>query len=162
MKNLITPALTILTIAAMGHVGIAQDKMAKPMGKEKSYTGCIAAGDVAGTFTLTHATAEMAMGHDAMKNDAMKKDTMGKDTMGKDAMGKDAMGKDAMAHSMPIASKSIDLAKHVGHKVSVTGPDNGMGMAMGKGDTMGKDTMGKGMAAWSVTSIKMIAATCGM
>ena len=142
MKNLMTPALTILSIAAMSHVGIAQDKMAKPMGKEKTYTGCIAAGDVAGSYTLTHATAEMAMGHDAMKNDAMKKDTMGKDTMG---------------HSMAIASKSVDLAKHVGHKVSVTGPDNGMGMAMGKGDTMGK-----GMAAWSVTSIKMIAATCGM
>lgn len=26
-----------------------------------------------------------------------------------------------------------------------------------KKDTMGKDTMGKGMAAWSVTSLKMIA-----
>ena len=31
-----------------------------------------------------------------------------------------------------------------------------------KKDTMGKDTMGQGMATWSVTSLKMIAATCGM
>ena len=161
MKNLMTPALTILTIAAMSHVGIAQDKMAKPMGKDKTYTGCIAAGDMAGSYTLTHVTAEMAMGHGEMK----------KDTMGKDTMGKDTMGKDAKPHSMAIASTSIDLAKHVGHKVSVTGPDNGMGMAMGHGDmkkdtmgkdTMGKGTMGKGMAAWSVTSLKMVAATCGM
>ena len=146
MKNWMTPALTILAVAAIGHVGSAQDKMAKPtgMGKEKTYTGCIAAGDMTGTYTLTHATAEMAMGKDAMKKDAMKKDTMGKDTM----------GKDAMAKPMAIESKAIDLAKHVGHKVSVSGPDRAM--------PMGKDTMGKGMAAWSVTSLKMIAGTCGM
>ena len=146
MKNWITPAVTILAVAAMSHVAGAQDKMAKPMGmaKEKTYTGCIAAGQMAGTYTLTNAMAEMAMG-----GDAMKKDTMGKDTM----------GKDSMAKPMAIESKSIDLAKHVGHKVSVTGPDSAM--AMGKG-TMGKDTMGKGMPAWSVTSLKMISATCGM
>ena len=151
MKNLMTPALTILTIAAMSHVGIAQDKMAKPAGKDKTYTGCIAAGAVAGSYTLTHVTAEMAMGHGDMKKDPAGKDTMAKDTMGKDA-----------THSMVITSTSVDLAKHVGHKVALTGPDNGMGMAMGKGDTMGKDTKGQGMAAWSVTSLKMIAATCGM
>ena len=141
MKNWMTPALTILAVAAIGQVGSAQDKMAKPMGmgQEKTYTGCIAAGDMAGTYTLTHATAEMAMGKDAMKKDAMKKDTM---------------GKDAMAKPMAIESKAIDLAKHVGHKVSVSGPDRAM--------PMGKDTMGKGMAAWSVTSLKMIAAACGM
>jgi len=45
-------------------------------------------------------------------------------------------------------------AKHVGHKVAVTGLDSAM--------AMGKDTMGKGMPAWSVTSLKMVAATCGM
>lgn len=151
MKNLMTPALTILTIAAMSQVGIAQDQMAKPMGKDKTYTGCIAAGDVAGTYTLTHVTAEMAM----RGQGEMKKDPAGRDTMGKDA-----------THSMAITSTSVDLAKHVGHKVSVTGPDNGRGMAMGKGDTMGKDqtigkdNTGKGKAAWSVTSLKMVAATC--
>ena len=156
MKKLMTPALTILTIAAMSQVGIAQDKMAKPMGKDKTYTGCIAAADVAGSYTLTHVTAEMGMsGHGEMKKDPAGKDTTGKGTMGKDA-----------THSMAITSTSVDLAKHVGHKVSVTGPDNGMGMAMGKGDTMGKDStmgkdnMGKGKAAWSVTSLKMVAATC--
>ena len=141
MKNWITPAVTILAVAAMSHVAGAQDKMAKPMGmaKEKTYTGCIAAGQMAGTYTLTNAMAEMAMGGDAMK--------------------KDTMGKDSMAKPMAIVSKSVDLAKHVGHKVSVTGPDSAM--AMGK-DSMGKDTMGKGMPAWSVTSLKMVAATCGM
>lgn len=156
MKNLMTPALTILTIAAMSHAGLAQEKPVKSMDKDKTYTGCVAAGDVAGSYTLTHVTAEMGMGHGEMKREPAGKDTMGKDTMGKGTMAKDA------THSMAITSTSVDLAKHVGHKVSVTGPDNGMGMAKGKGDTMGRDNMGKGMAAWSVTSVKMIAATCGM
>jgi hypothetical protein len=136
MKNWITPALTILAVAAMSHVTGAQDKMAKPMGKERTYTGCIAAGEMAGTYTLNNATAEMAMGGNGMK---------------KDTMAKDSMAKPSMAKPMAIESRSIDLAKHVGHKVSVTGPD-----AM----AMGKDTMGKAMPAWSVTSLKMVAATC--
>lgn len=152
MKNLMTPALTILSIAAMSHVGIAQDTAAKPMAKDKTYTGCIATGDVTGSYKLTHVTAEMAMGHGAMT-----KDPTGKDT----TMGKGTMAKDAAAQSMVITSTSVDLAKHVGHKVSVTGPDHGMGAAMGKGDTMGKGTMAKGpAAAWSVTSLKMVSATC--
>lgn len=140
-----TPTLAFVAVATMSHLAVAQDKMAKPMGKEKTYTGCIATGDKAGTFTLTHAMAEMAMGGDAMK---------------KEAMGKDSMGKPSMAKPMPIESKTVDLATHVGHTVSVTGPDSGM--AMGKPDAMGKDSMGKGMPAWSVTSLKMVATTCGM
>lgn len=139
MKNRMTPVLASVAVAIMSHVAVAQDKMAKPMGKQKTYTGCIATGDMAGTFTLTNAMVEMAMGGDAMK---------------KDTMGKDSMAKPAMAKPMSIESTSVDLAKHVGHKVSVTGPDSAM--------AMGKDSMGKGMPAWSVTSLKMVAATCGM
>ena len=83
MKNWITPALTILAVASMGHVAGAQDKMAKPMGKEKTYTGCIAAGEMAGTYSLTHVTTEMGMGKDAMKKDPMATDAMGEDAMTK-------------------------------------------------------------------------------
>ena len=140
MRMWMTPALAIVAIATMTHVVVAQDKMAKPMGKEKTYTGCLATGEMSGTFTLTNPMAEMAMGGDAMK--------------------KETMGKDSMAKPMVIESKTIDLAKHVGHKVSVTGPDSSM--TMGKPDAMGKGTMGKAMPAWSVTSLKMVAATCGM
>jgi len=141
MKNWITPVLTVVAVAAMSLGAGAQDKMAKPMGmaKEKTYTGCIAAGEMSGTYTLTNPMAETAMGGDAMK---------------KDAMGKDSMAKPGMAKPMAIDSKSVDLAKHVGHKVSVTGPDSAMAMS--------KDGMAKPGAAWSVTSLKMIAATCGM
>jgi pentapeptide MXKDX repeat protein len=134
MKNGITAAVTILAVAAFSTAIGAQDKMAKPMAKDKTYTGCIAAGEMAGSYNLTHAMSDMAMGNDAMK--------------------KDTMGKDAMAKPMAIESKSVDLSKHVGHKVAVTGSEHAMGMK--------SDAMAKPMAAWTVTSIKMIAATCEM
>ena len=127
-------SLTLLAMAAFGPIVNAQDKMAKPMemGKEKSYTGCIEAGAMAGSFKLTHAEAAMAMG----------------------AMGKDAMKKDAMMPTMALMAKGVDLSKHVGHKVTVTGADDKMAMA--------KDAMGKDMNGFSVTALKMVAATCGM
>ncbi len=133
-------SMTIVAMAAMASVLSAQDKMAKPMdmGKEKSYTGCIEAGTMAGTYKLSH--GEMAM----MKKDAMKKDAMKKGTMGKDEMGM----------SMGLMSKNVDLSKHVGHKVTVTGMDDKM--------AMGKDAMGKDMHGFSVTALKMVAASCGM
>ena len=126
-------SLTLLAMAAFGPIVNAQDKMAKPMemGKEKSYTGCIEAGAMAGSFKLTHAEAAMAMG----------------------AMGKDAMKKDAMMPTMALMAKGVDLSKHVGHKVTVTGADDKMAMA--------KDAMGKDMNGFTVTALKMVAATCG-
>ena len=129
-------SMTIVALMAMGAAASAQDKMAKPMemGKEKSYTGCIEAGAMAGSFKLTHAAADMAMSKDAMK--------------------KDTMGKDAMAMSMGLMSKNVDLSKHVGHKVTVTGTDDKM--------AMGKDAMGKDMHGFSVSAVKMVAASCGM
>ena len=127
-------SLTLLAMAAFGPIVNAQDKMAKPMemGKEKSYSGCIEAGAMAGSFKLTHAEAAMAMG----------------------AMGKDAMKKDAMMPTMALMAKGVDLSKHVGHKVTVTGADDKMAMA--------KDAMGKDMNGFMVTALKMVAATCGM
>ena len=126
-------SLTLLAMTAFGPIVNAQDKMAKPMemGKEKSYTGCIEAGAMAGSFKLTHAEAAMAMG----------------------AMGKDAMKKDAMMPTMALMAKGVDLSKHVGHKVTVTGADDKMAMA--------KDAMGKDMNGFTVTALKMVAATCG-
>ena len=142
MNRLTMCCVAALAVAA-GAAASAQDKMAKPMemGKEKSYTGCIEAGAMAGSFKLTHAEAAMAMG------------AMGKDSMKKDTMGKDAMKKDAMMPTMALMGKGVDLSKHVGHKVTVTGADDKMAMA--------KDAMGKDMNGFTVTALKMVAATCG-
>jgi pentapeptide MXKDX repeat protein len=149
-------------------VGAQSDAMAKgdKMGmKDATYTGCIEAGATAGTFVLTHIAADH-MGKDTMKKDAMKTDTMKKDTMAKDTMAKDAMA----PTTLTLAGAKVDLTKHLGHKVSVTGSAaDGKMDAMGKDamakdtmkkDTMAKDGMAKEAAAFTVKSLKMVAASC--
>lgn len=175
MMMRMTTGLSALALVALIHTTPMQAQggaMAKPMpmAKEKTYTGCVATG-AAGSFTLTHAAEETPMAAGAMDKDAM-----GKGAMGKDSMGKDAMGKMAASHMLSIASTAVDLSKHVGHKVSVTVAEMGMtkpdGMAkpdpMAKPDAMAKDAMAKpgAMAApaavMSVSSLRMVAATCTM
>ena len=85
------------------------------------------------------------MAASATAKKSMAKDAMAKDSMGKDSMAHDSMMKDGMESTLGLASTSVDLAKHVGHKVTVKG------MA---GDTMG------GMATFTVKSIKMVASSC--
>ena len=54
-----------------------------------------------------------------------------------------------------LTSSSVDLSKHLGHKVTVTGSP-----AQGKMDAMGKDAMGKSGPVFTVASLKMVAASC--
>jgi len=155
MMMRMTSGLSVLALAALIQAtpALAQGgAMAKPMpmAKEKVYTGCVAAGAMAGSFTLTNAAEETPMGAGAM---------------GKDAMGKDAMGKMSAPHAMSIASTAVDLSKHVGHKVSVTIVETGMAKpdAMGKPDGMAKPgAMAAPAAVMSVSSLRMVAATCSM
>jgi hypothetical protein len=116
------------------------DKMDKMEMMDANYTGCIEAGSTAGTFVLTHvATA----------------DHMGKD-MKKDAMAKDGMSHESMAPTiLTLPGSSVDLSKHLGHKVSMAGS-----LAHAKMDAMEKGTMGKSTSTFTVKSLKMIAATC--
>jgi hypothetical protein len=86
----------------------------------------------------------------------MKKDAMKKDTMATDGMSKDTMA----PKTWSLASSSVDLSKHVGHKVTVTGsPAQSKMDAMGK-DAMAKDAMGKSAPVFAVTALKMVDASC--
>jgi hypothetical protein len=86
----------------------------------------------------------------------MTVDRMSKDAMNKDTMNDDPMRKDAMAPSaVSLTSSSIDLNKHVGHKVSVTGS-----AAHAKMDTMESDAMRNATSPFTVKSLKMVAASC--
>jgi len=154
----ITSSVAVL-VAAVLSVGVAAqsdgtmgkgDKMNEMEMKDATYTGCVEVGSEPGSFTLTHLAAEDHMGSDAMKKDEMGKDTMKKDTMVKDSTSKDAMAPMALS----LTGSSVDLGKHLGHKVSVTGSPAHGKMAMGK------DTMGKGASAFTVKSLKMVAASC--
>ena len=57
--------------------------------------------------------------------------------------------------TLSLTGSSVDLSTHVGHKVSVTGS-----LAHEKMGAMDKGTMGQGTSAFTVKSLKMVAATC--
>ena len=142
MKNVVCGGFMAVVLAVSAVVGAQDHKMDDKMNKmksEMSYTGCIEQSPDGG-FTLGH-----AMASSATTKKSMTGDSMAKESMAKDSMAHDSMMKDAMASTLGLASTSVDLAKHVGHKVTVKGV---------AGETMG------GMAAFNVKSIKMVAASC--
>jgi hypothetical protein len=149
----ITSSVAVLVAAVLSVGAAAQasgtmakgDTMDKMEMTDATYTGCIEAGTAPGTFMLTHVAAD-AIGKDAMKKDSMNKDPMAKDTMAPTAL--------------TLASSSVDLSKHLDHKVAITGSAAHDKMdAMGK-DTMVKDAMMKDASAFTVKSLKMVAASC--
>ena len=137
MKNAICCGFVAVMLALSAAASAQDRKMDEKMDKmksEASYTGCIERSPD-GAFTLGH----------AMASSATTKKSMGKDSMAKDSMAHDSMMKDAMSSTLSLASTSVDLARHVGHKVIVKGI---------AGDTMG------GMATFTVKSIKMVGSSC--
>src|SRR5262245_63710268 len=136
-----------VALAFTAGVGAQDKKMATErmdhMAMEKAYSGCVETSQT-GSYILAHpmiADAKKSM----KKADATKKDgpTMKADAMKKeDAMAHDAMAPASLALS--AAAPSVDLSKHVGHKVTVTGT----------GDSM------NGMATFKVKSLAMIGASC--
>jgi pentapeptide MXKDX repeat protein len=153
---LVAAVLSVSLLAQSDGAAANGGKMDKMAMKDTTYTGCVEAGGAPSSFTLTHLAVDDHMGKDAMKKDTMKKDTMKKDMIAKDGMSQDAMAPPTWS----LASSSVDLSKHLGHKVTVTGsPAHGKMDAMGK-DTMGKDAMGKSAPVFTVTALKMVAASC--
>ena len=142
MKNVMSGGFVamVLVVAAAGS---AQDRKMDGkmdmMKSESSYTGCIERSPD-GAFTLAH-----AMAASTTTKKSMAKDSMAKDSMAKDPMAHDSMMKDTKGSTLGLASTSVDLAKHVGHKVTVKGV---------AGDTM------DGMATFTVKSIKMVGSSC--
>jgi hypothetical protein len=149
MKTWMKSAVAILAVMAAARPlagAQAGDTMAGTKAPDTTYIGCVEAGMAAGRFTLTHVTADMGMHKDAMKQEAMKQDAMKHEAMKHDAM---------TPATLAIVGQGVDLSKHVGHKVSVTGREAGMS-GMEKSDGMSHTPV------FSVSSIKMIAASCGM
>ncbi len=128
--------MSLCLAAAMTAALYAQDKMGgakagHSMTMAKTYSGCLErAGD--GAFAISHAMeATSAHGKNAMK-------------MSHEEMSKESMSKDGMTFAVS-GSKNVDLAKHVGHEVRVTGTPAAEAMSAG---------------AFSVTLIKTIAGSC--
>jgi len=143
---LIAAMLSVTVVAQSSGTSANDGKMDKMAMKDATYTGCVEVGSAPTSFMLTHLAAAEHMGKDAMKKDTMARDGMSKDTMA--------------PTTWSLASSSVDLSKHVGHKVTVTGsPAQSKMDAMGK-DAMGKDAMGTSAPVFNVTALKMVAASC--
>ena len=131
--TMLTGLATLASAQAGGTTG--KDTMMKSdgmgMGTVKNYTGCVEAGSAAGTFVLTHLSPDMAMG----------KDTMTKDTMKKDAMMKDSMKDTMMPQRLALTGTAVNVAPHLGHKVTVSGKVSGQ-------------------TDFMVSTVKMVAASC--
>jgi pentapeptide MXKDX repeat protein len=149
---ILVAAVSSVALAAQSGGTMAKgDKMDKMEMMDANYTGCIEAGSAAGTFMLTHVATADHMGKDMMKKDAMAKDNMAKDAMAKDGMSHESM----VPTTLTLTGSSVDLSKHLGHKVSITGS-----LAHEKMDSMEKGTMGTSTSTFTVKSLKMVAATC--
>jgi hypothetical protein len=139
---------TWMGVAEQSGTAMRQDKkmggVAKMGGMDATYTGCIEAAG-AGKFTLAHALAAT----DAMDANSMKESSTKKE-MAVDMMKKDSM----MSTTLTLSSTAVDLSKHVGQKVSVTGS---LTPRMG---SMEKGAMAKEPAAFIVKSLKAISASC--
>ena len=131
-----TLAVAVMTtwmgVAAQSATAMSQDKKMDGVAKmgriDATYTGCIEATGV-GKFTLAHAVAATeAAGANSMKEPSTKKE-MAMDTMKEDSM---------MSTTLTLSSTAVDLSKHIGQKVSVTGSAAPKMAPMDKG-TMAKE-----------------------
>ena len=148
MSILAAAAMTTwMGVAAQSGTATSQDKKmdrVAEMGMDAAYTGCIEAAGP-GKFTLAHAIAVIdAMGANSMKEPSTKRE-MAVDTMKKDSM---------MSTTLTLSSTAVDLSKHVGQKVSVTGS------AAPKMTPMDKGTMVTETAAFTVKSLRMVSGPC--
>jgi hypothetical protein len=118
-------------------------QMAKPMGTDVTYVGCLEAGPIAHAFVLTHVTAANGKkpGMKTKKSDRMTGTMAAHDN----------------ASMMPPSTVSlraapVELSDHLGHQVSVAGS-----LADG---TMDSSKEMRELPVLTVRSVKTIAASC--
>lgn len=107
--------------------------------KGHSYTGCIEAGTTAGTFVLTHITPDAKVASDNAEASATMSDAS-----------------KAMS-PLALTGSAVDLAPHVGHKVTVTGTMTGK---MKNSETTAGGTPPVGGPQLSVKVLTMVAPSC--
>ena len=171
---------TALSLASAFAVGLAaqqstttgQDTQQGQRGpRSVTITGCLRAGDTAGTYMLTDVTGLPAMGRRG-----------GGDTSATAGATTTAGAQGAAGTSVMLSpAADVDLAPHVGHKIEVTGTmgggrgrRGGAGAAAGGTDTGGSGSTASGTAAGgqeqargrgmmrtvTATSVRMISDSC--
>lgn len=146
-----TVLIAVVSLACSGTVAAAQSDTPDKnmMNQTVTVTGCVAAGEMSGSYLLTHAMMADAkmMAKDKMAMDKAKMDSK----MDKDKMMSDHM----MSYALEGGG---DYKPHLGHTIEVTGtmekPMTAMKPMTGMTDKPMKP------AVLTVTSMKMISATC--
>jgi hypothetical protein len=130
----------VVAVGAQSDAGRMANHSDHMMAQDVTYTGCLESGTTgAGMFVLTHP---------AMM-DGDKKGAMMKDSGKMDTMAHDMSEHTAMSMTLKVSTTGLDLRKHLGHKVSVTGSvSEGM-----------KDA-GTDQSTLTVKSLKMVAKSC--
>lgn len=146
---------TALCLASAFAVGLAaqqstttgQDTSQGQRGpRSVTITGCLRAGDTAGTYMLTDVTGLPPMGR---RGGDTSTTAGGTTTAGTETGTQAAAGTSVMLN--PAAD--VDLAPHVGHKIEVTGTMGGRGRRGGMGTTAGgTTTAGSGSTAGGATT----------
>ena len=116
MKNWTKPAITILALAAMSHGAHAQraaTRWPSPWARTRP------------TPAASKPARQPALHADA--RDGGHGDEQGRDGQGRHEEGRHGQGGDGAGEPDAISSTAVDLSKHVGHKVAVTGGEAAMG-----------------------------------
>ena len=201
-----TRLLTVTGLAAMFAVGLAaqsttgtsgtttQDPQTTTAGGggqrgggPRTITGCLRAGDTAGTYMLTNVEGMGGRRGGMGGNTTTSGTTTSGTTTGTAAAGNTAtagggtMGQGRGMNSIMLnADSGVDLKEHVGHKIEVTGTFAGgrrggmnggatstttstaggtsTGASTAGGSTMGQG--GRGMRSMTVTAVKMVSDSC--
>jgi hypothetical protein len=136
-------------------------KSGQSAGREVKLTGCLKAGDTAGTYELTNVEMTGAAGHKAPSSG--EAGAAGEAAGAAGTAGAKAGG---MRTVMLNASSDVNLTPHVGHKIEVTGTMAGHSSAAGGStSTTGGASGTTGSTAASartvnVKSMKMISESC--
>lgn len=147
MKRILLGA-TILSVAlattvwAQSREAMRMDKGMAPMSGATAYVGCIESVNHGARFILTHVSDGTAM------NDTMKKPDAKMASMKHDDMKAADTGMGMMApESLALKTTAVDLRKHVGQKVLLTGT-----RAEGEGADM--------TPTLTVSALKVVAKSC--
>jgi hypothetical protein len=145
MKTICSAAVVMSMAFGAAVAGVSQDRIPELTREGRTdpasatLTGCVARGMTTGTYTLTNAAKE----GEAIAKDALQRLTVG------------------------LSSSDVDVSKHVGHKVSVTGSYARFEFVMGTAGTekpAAADAIADGdrktTRTFAVKSLKMIADSC--
>lgn len=169
------------TTGTTGTSGTTADQAGQGRGGPRTVTGCLRAGDTAGTYMLT----DIKMGEPSGTTGTTSgTSTTSGSTTSSGTSGTSAEG--GQRGQMPTSlmlnpESSVDLKAHVGHKIEVTGTMAGGGrrggdttastsgstsggtMTGGSTATSGQETTGGGqrsMRAMNVTAVRMVSESC--